>query len=334
MINSDDFTAQNIVYYDAYDKQKNATVSIAADVTYNNVAFPYYTAADFIIKNGKLVLIDMDKDKVYDTVKIIAYTDALVNAATEADKRVITSTGTYVLEDYDSYEIVDVYGNPAEFSQLTAKTPVSVVVSKDKKTYVKIIICNDYKVSGMVESQSDSDGLTWTVSGKTADASLKLIEKINKKEKTAPSVGENYVMYVNANGKALEYFTHEVWGANGEKIYWVSSKGSPTPSTEGLVRANKDGTDREYINRDYLYWHCFPSGNDKWIVGDTASGQVVLVNTSSKKSYYLAKFGMSNWSHPYQPHPAVSYNANSVCWQLDYNGVLSIAWQDTSDITK
>lgn len=205
LINSDDFTAQNIVYYDAYDKQKNATVSIAADVTYNNVAFPYYTAADFKIKNGKLVLIDMDRDKVYDTVKIIAYTDALVNAATEADKRVITSTGTYVLEDYDSYEIVDVYGNPAEFSQLTAKTPVSVVVSKDKKTYVKIIICNDYKVSGMVESQSDSDGLTWTVSGKTADASLELIEKINKKVKTAPSVGENYVMYVNADGKVFDY---------------------------------------------------------------------------------------------------------------------------------
>ena len=143
-----------------------------------------------------------------------------------------------------------------------------------------------------------------------------------------------FVQSKDSNGKALEYFTHEVWGANGEKIYWVSSKGSPTPSTEGLVRANKDGTDREYINRDYQYWHCFPSGNDKWIAGDTASGQVVLVNTSSKKSYYLAKFGMSNWSHPYQPHPAVSYNANSVCWQLDYNGVLSIAWQYTSDITK
>jgi len=143
-----------------------------------------------------------------------------------------------------------------------------------------------------------------------------------------------FVQSKDSNGKALEYFTHEVWGANGEKIYWVSSKGSPTPSTEGLVRANKDGTDREYINRDYQYWHCFPSGNDKWIAGDTASGQVVLVNTISKKSYYLAKFGMSNWSHPYQPHPAVSYNANSVCWQLDYKGVLSIAWQDTSDITK
>lgn len=143
-----------------------------------------------------------------------------------------------------------------------------------------------------------------------------------------------FVQLKDANGKAIEYFTHEVWGANGEKMYWVSSKGSQSPSTEGLVRANKDGTGREYINRDYQYWHCFPSGNDRWIVGDTAKGQVVLVNANSKKSYYLAKFDITNWSHPYNPHPAVSFNANSVCWQLDYKGVLSIAWQNTSDITK
>lgn len=205
LINSNEFTAQNIVYYDKSDKIKNATVSIAADVTYNNVAFPYYTADDFKITNGKLVLFDMDRNDVYDTVKIIAYKDALVSAATESELKIITSTDSYSLEEYESYEIVDANGNYADFSQLTAKTPVSVVESKDGKTYLKIIICSEYNVSGMVEAQSDSDGLIWTVSGKTAQASEELIEKLSKGSKQYPSIGENYVMYLNADKKVFDY---------------------------------------------------------------------------------------------------------------------------------
>ena len=118
-------------------------------------------------------------------------------------------------------------------------------------------------------------------------------------------------------------------------MYWVSFSDSGTKaSLRGLVRSDKDGTGREYINSDYKYWHCYPSGDDKWIVADTASGQIVLVGADTGKSEYLAKFTMTSWAHPYQPHPVISINSSSVCWQMLYNGVLGCAWQDVSDITK
>ena len=153
---------------------------------------------------------------------------------------------------------------------------------------------------------------------------------------TSLSTTNAFVQNKNNDGTAKEYFGHEVWGMTGEKLYWVSyDETGTTESLQGLCRSDKDGSNREYINRDYSYWHCYPSGDDNWIVADTADGQILLVSTQTKKSKYLAKFSMNNnWSHPYQPHPVISFNSSSVGWQMVYNNVLGCAWMDVTDITE
>lgn len=149
------------------------------------------------------------------------------------------------------------------------------------------------------------------------------------------SITNVFVQARNSDGTAKEYFGHEVWGSSGEKMYWVSFSDNGTePGLRGLCRSDKNGLNREYINRDYPFWHCYPSGDDKWIVADTAAGQIILVNTKTKRSNYLAKFVMTDWNHPNQPHPVISPNSKSVGWQMKYNGILGCAWIDVSDITK
>ena len=149
--------------------------------------------------------------------------------------------------------------------------------------------------------------------------------------------GEMYNMYRqkrDTDGSPIVHCGHEVWGMNGEKMYWVNYTSTEDESLRGLVRSDKYGYNVEYINADYPYWHCYPSGDDEWIAADTSAGQIILVDIDTKKSYYLAKFDMRSWSHPYQPHPVISRSGNVVGWQMaDENNVVGCAWQDISDIT-
>ena len=149
--------------------------------------------------------------------------------------------------------------------------------------------------------------------------------------------GEMYNMFkqaVREDGLTGENSGHEVWGMDGEYMYWVKFLNNQTIGQTGLMRSDKYGNTREYINGDYSYWHCYPSGDDNWIVGDTSGGQIILVNANSYQSQLLAQIRMYNWNHPYQPHPCVSRNAASVNWQMvNDDNLLGIGWMDISDLT-
>jgi len=149
--------------------------------------------------------------------------------------------------------------------------------------------------------------------------------------------GEMYNLFEQAprdDGLTGEPAGHEVWSMTGDYMYFVKYPNSTNIGPSGLSRVDRFGKNREYFNDDYVYWHCYPSGDDRWVVGDVSSGKIVLVSTETYKSYEIANFRMINWNHPYQPHPCVSRNAASVCWQMvDENNVLGIGWADISDIT-
>lgn len=155
----------------------------------------------------------------------------------------------------------------------------------------------------------------------------------------------------NTNITTAETSGHEVWNKDGEYLYFVKYTKKQNKGQNGVVRIRfKDGVftrEREYINGDAPYWHCYPSGDNNWVAADTNTGEVYLMSTRSYKSYLLADFDMITdvfnkdgvnvgMSHPYQPHPHISYNGKSVSWQMvvdnDINK-LGIAWMDISDYT-
>lgn len=136
---------------------------------------------------------------------------------------------------------------------------------------------------------------------------------------------------------------HEVWSMNGDYLYFVKYNLGKTKGTNYVGRIPfRDGVftgEREIINGDASYWHCYPSGDNNWAVADTNTGEVYLMSAKNHNSYLIADFDMnvSDINHPYQPHPHISYNGKSVNWQMvtDKNDgySLGVGWVDVSDIT-
>ncbi len=131
---------------------------------------------------------------------------------------------------------------------------------------------------------------------------------------------------------------HEVWSMDGEMMYWVKypkRNYSNNAGQSGLMRMNKFGSDREYINGDYDYWHCYPSSDHNFVAADTNDHptKIVVVNTNTYESTKIAEFINGSSSHPNQPHPHISYNSYSLSWQLMTGGVTCIGWDEVRDIT-
>lgn len=138
---------------------------------------------------------------------------------------------------------------------------------------------------------------------------------------------------------------HEAWGPDGENMYWVKYTYPNNLNQSGLMRKNKEGTIREYINGDYSHWHCNPSLDNNWIVSDINNRTikkaaeiggctVALTNTNTYESWPIAYFEPVFHNHPYHPHPHISYNSKMIQWAMtDENDVLGVAWMDVSHIT-
>lgn len=135
---------------------------------------------------------------------------------------------------------------------------------------------------------------------------------------------------------------HEVWSLDGEYVYFIKYPMFGTNvGISGMARITKDGINREYVNNEYLYWHCYGSPDNKWMVADTqekdATAKVVLASTETYESVILADFALPKRTpdHPYQPHPVFSQDGNYINWQMINplrDNVLGCAWMDISDI--
>ena len=151
--------------------------------------------------------------------------------------------------------------------------------------------------------------------------------------------GESYNQFVQvpySTTETAETSGHEVWSMDGTMMYWVKYHSDNNVGQSGLMRMDRFGSNREYLNGDYEYWHCSPAGDHVWVAGDTKQGEIAIVNANTYQSYLISKFTMHDWVHPNQPHPHFSFNAYSVSWQMmkSKNGVTGIGWQIVNDITK
>lgn len=154
--------------------------------------------------------------------------------------------------------------------------------------------------------------------------------------------GETKNLFLQAerpDGMTGETSGHELWTQDGEEVFFVKYTRKENLGQSGVVRVDKDGNNREYINGDHPYWHCYPSPDKLWVCADTQIGgnraEVVLINVKTYESHMLANFYYPNKPHPWQPHPIMSQDGKKVSWQMadpDNTEVLGTAWMDLSDI--
>ena len=154
------------------------------------------------------------------------------------------------------------------------------------------------------------------------------------------ATGEDWNVFRQAerfDGKTGEGSGHELWTADGKNLIFVKYPMKTQVGKTGICRVSLDGSEREYYNGDYNYWHCTVSDDGEWVAGDTNNSprEIALVSTKTYKSTLLVKFRVGPSSqHPYQPHPTLSGNGKMIAWQMvDDSDMLGTAWMDISDIT-
>lgn len=141
----------------------------------------------------------------------------------------------------------------------------------------------------------------------------------------------------NRNGTTGEGSGHEIWSMDGENLYFIKYNLKSNKGKNGICRISKDGTEREYFNDDYSFWHSAVTADERWVGGDTNTNprNIAIVSTETYKSYLLAEFHAAKSSnHPFQPHPTFSPSGKWIMWQtIDENNIVGCAWMNVSDIT-
>lgn len=149
--------------------------------------------------------------------------------------------------------------------------------------------------------------------------------------------------------KTGETSGHENWTADGEHMVFVKYPYATNVGRNGIVRIDKYGEKREYINDDYRYWHCHPSADNRFVTADTmlegvtdgvkipqlrfGTCNVVLIDAKLSSSTLLARI-KAGVTHPYQPHPAFSPDGKMVSFGcVDENELLCVGIMDITDLT-
>jgi hypothetical protein len=175
----------------------------------------------------------------------------------------------------------------------------------------------------------------WTINTDTGEKKNIFIQQNNSLDQDSPI-------------KTGETSGHENWTADGEHMVFVKYPYDTNVGMNGIVRVDKYGEDREYINDDYRYWHCHPSSDNRFVTADTmltgasmgtnvnmsfGSSEIVLIDIKTSSSILLTKI-KAGGTHPYQPHPAFSPNGKLVAFSCS-NGdeLLQVGIMDITDLT-
>lgn len=138
------------------------------------------------------------------------------------------------------------------------------------------------------------------------------------------------------NGKVVQLCTHEVWSYDGEHRYFCSWAGDGTKGYSGeiggVIRMDKDGTHRKYYKANYGCNHAGISGDEKVLITDEQFITFISTETHQQFPITNGRARTGTLSHPYHPHPHVSYSGNMANWGHLHRGVLGIAFMDYTDI--
>lgn len=133
---------------------------------------------------------------------------------------------------------------------------------------------------------------------------------------------------------------HESWTYDGESVVAVKYTYPDNVGKSGIVRMNKNGGEREYLNSDYEHWHCSASPDGRWIVSDTfyqnSYTRIVMTDSKTGASHIIA-YQKAGGTHPWHPHPQFSPDGKKVTFsmirrQINGTNVLGLGIVDVSNL--
>ena len=201
------------------DRVEVENVSPSASIIYNNEYIPYKSigTVDMDVKSGTIELIDIDRDDVYDCIKILSYKDYYINniSENESSKYIMDGVGLSVKYDVeDVYEKITMNGERISFSDIPNGAIASVAMSASGDA-VEIIVGKEL-VEGTI-SMTTVDGDRKSV--QIGDEEYYISQSIPSRYLNA-KVGNTGVFILNCFGE-IAYCDEK--GSDGEVYGYLTS---------------------------------------------------------------------------------------------------------------
>lgn len=134
---------------------RTARIGIDTDILYNFRPYKDYTESDFLVKNGRITLIDNDGDSAYDVCSILNFETVVVEKV-DVENKVIFNKYDYknninldLFRD-DNVSITNSLNEHLEVDDLTGWDVLSV--AKDKSGKSIKIIASSFEIEGVIEN--------------------------------------------------------------------------------------------------------------------------------------------------------------------------------------
>lgn len=131
------------------------------------------------LKNGKIRLVDADENGYFEYAAITDYTDFVVSQV-DSENKIIYDMLSSMAIDLNKYDFSGIYNEeyqPQDISTIKEGTILSVAKSSDEKTYVEIVISDDY-ISGTAEEMlSENDRTLLKINGEFYEVSADYLKK-------------------------------------------------------------------------------------------------------------------------------------------------------------
>ncbi len=127
-----DYASNKYYYHDSNDRLRSVRVVTNKKFIYNGKALGNYPVEDMEPTYGSVLLIDNNRDGVYDVVRVEKPDTYVVHAVNHTDYKIYDEYGTDPLDLGNSNKIiVEENGEVSKFGNITAGSVVSAAVSKD-----------------------------------------------------------------------------------------------------------------------------------------------------------------------------------------------------------
>lgn len=142
LIEDSDYSEERIVYENKNGKKSSARVGKYANMIYNEEAYPDFTLQTLQPLEGKMTLVDHNRDDVYDLIIMDVYKNVLVKSCNLAERVVIGSDNSMVDLDNSAGRSVTIWGSDGayyEFADISAGNIATIYQSQSgRKTTVYI----------------------------------------------------------------------------------------------------------------------------------------------------------------------------------------------------
>lgn len=202
ILSLDDFT---YTYFDKNDDKQYVEFAKNVNVIINGIAKPTYNITDLIPTAGRVVLLDNNKDGIYENLFV---ENVLYYVATGVDTDLLTiaceDEQTIALEDYD-YKIFK-SGTEVALDAISKGDLISVAYAIGKEKYAAVTVTNNY-LSGDVSEYSN---VSLTLEQKQYDVAKHLLNDNSFKD---IKLNDNITIYLNEYGKIVYILKNNKTGA-------------------------------------------------------------------------------------------------------------------------